>query len=120
MNTCIKESFVPSVQTAALERQSVLLFGCLLLATPLAVQAQFTYTVTNQTVTITEYTGTNGVVVIPDTINGLPVTSIGPEAFRDTGLTSITIPNSYQHRRRCVRWMLRPDQYNGGPTQLHV
>ena len=34
-------------------------------------------------------------VTIPDTINGLPVTSIGDEAFYGcTSLTSVTIPDS--------------------------
>ena len=71
-----------------------MLTAVLVLATPVAVHAQFNYTVTNQTVTITGYTGTNGVVAIPSTINGLPVTSIGDNAFGNSGLTNITIPNS--------------------------
>ncbi len=34
-------------------------------------------------------------VVIPESIDGVPVTAIGASAFRDcTNLTSITIPNS--------------------------
>src|SRR6266853_78537 len=57
------------------------LTAVLVLATPVAVQAQFSYTVTNQMVTITGYTGTTDVVAIPSTINGLPVISIGSEAF---------------------------------------
>src|SRR5579859_3250664 len=64
------------------------------LATPAVVQAQFSYTVTNQTVTITGWTATNGVVAIPSTINGLPVTSIGDNALGNSGLTSVTIPDS--------------------------
>src|ERR1019366_359508 len=39
----------------------------LLLALPAAVQAQFTYTTNNGTITITGYTGTGGAVTIPDT-----------------------------------------------------
>jgi hypothetical protein len=54
------------------------------------VQAQF-----EGTFTITKYTGPGGAVTIPDTINGLPVTSIGPCAFSNcSNLTSVTIPNS--------------------------
>ena len=49
----------------------------LLLMLPATVQAQFDYTTTNGTITITEYTGPGGDVIIPDTTNGLPVTSIG-------------------------------------------
>ena len=32
-------------------------------------------------ITITGYTGSGGDVILPDTINGLPVTSIGASAF---------------------------------------
>jgi hypothetical protein len=54
----------------------------------------FTYTVTNGTVTIFSYNGPGGAVTIPDTINGLPVTTIGPAAFDASAVTNITIPNS--------------------------
>src|SRR5215471_8483754 len=77
-----------------MNRQPLLLFGWLLLATPVAVQAQFTYTTTNGTITITGYTGTDANLVIPSTIDGLPVTSIGTGAFAGNSLTSVTIPNS--------------------------
>src|SRR2546428_201581 len=71
------------------------LTAVLVLATPAVVQAQFSYTVTNQMVTITGYTRTTDVVAIPSTINGLPVTSIGDNAFYEfQGLTSVTIPDS--------------------------
>ena len=55
-----------------------------------------TYTTTNGEVTITDCnTGATGELVIPDTIEGNPVTSIGNEAFWScTSLTSITIPES--------------------------
>ncbi len=56
--------------------------------------ADYTYTTNNGTVTITRYIGPGGAVTIPDQIGGLPVTSIGWEAFWDTSLTSVTIPNS--------------------------
>src|ERR1700690_1141894 len=65
---------------------------CLLLALPAAVQAQFIYTTNNGTITITGYTGPGGAVAIPDTISGLPVTSIGANAFYQTfSMTSVTI-----------------------------
>jgi hypothetical protein len=55
----------------------------------------FTYTVSGGTITITKYTGTGGVVVIPSTIDGMPVVGIGDSAFDGcSGLTSVTIPNS--------------------------
>ena len=70
---------------------------CLLSVIPAkaAQSGDFTYTATATDVSITGYTGTGGVVTIPDTINSLPVTSIGSQAFRlKTSLTSLTIPNS--------------------------
>jgi hypothetical protein len=64
----------------------------LLLVLPAVVQAQFRYTTSNGTITITGYTGPGGAVTIPDTINGLPVTSIGDNAFAwCSSLTSVTI-----------------------------
>ena len=55
----------------------------------------FLYMYNNGTITITGYTGSGGDVTIPDTINGLPVTSIGDWAFRNcTSLTNVTIPDS--------------------------
>jgi hypothetical protein len=66
----------------------------LLLALPAVVQAQFNYTTSNGTITITGYTGPGGAVVIPATIDGLPVTRIEYYAFSGkTSLTSVTIPN---------------------------
>jgi len=59
------------------------------------VHAQFDCTISDGKVTITGYSGSGGEVVIPDTIEGLPITSIGYGAFYQKGLvTSVTIPNS--------------------------
>jgi BspA type Leucine rich repeat region (6 copies) len=70
------------------------LLVAVLLALPAVVQAQFTYTTANGTITITGYTGSGGDVMIPATINGLPVTSIGDGAFAATFVDNVTIPNS--------------------------
>jgi hypothetical protein len=61
-----------------------------LLALPAVVQAQFIYITNNGTITITGYIG-SGNVTIPNTIGGLPVTSIGDYAFSDTAVNSVTI-----------------------------
>ena len=44
--------------------------------------------------TITGYAGSNTDIVIPDTIGGVSVTSIGSEAFRENNLSSVIIGNS--------------------------
>ena len=65
-----------------------------LLMLPDGAEAQFTYVVNNGAVTITGGCQ-SGAVNIPSTIDGLPVTSIGDEAFYNcTSLTSVTIPDS--------------------------
>lgn len=55
----------------------------------------FTYVTNNGTITITRYTGSGpaGAVIIPATITGWPVTSIGVDAFGYNGLTNVTIPD---------------------------
>ena len=54
----------------------------------------FTYTANGDNLTITKYNGSGGAVVIPSTINGKTVTSIGKEAFLGcSSLTSVTIPD---------------------------
>jgi hypothetical protein len=54
----------------------------------------YIYTANNGAITITGYTGSGGAVSIPSTIDGLPVTSIGEDAFTFSSLTSVIIPNS--------------------------
>lgn len=74
------------------------LIGCLFLSSSVfaAQWGDFTYTVSDSdNITITGYTGAGGAVEIPDTINGMPVISIGDVAFEGrTDLTGITIPGS--------------------------
>jgi hypothetical protein len=82
----LKKRFPISNATAWLRLRTAcsasLLTLLLLLALPALVQAQYNYTTNNGTVAITRYTGSGGAVTIPSTINGLPVTNIGYEAFR--------------------------------------
>jgi hypothetical protein len=76
-----------------------LLVGVLLVAEQAAAQAgrfgDFWYGSSGTAVTITSYAGPGGAVTIPAIIMGLPVTSIGGEAFVGcSGPTCITIPDS--------------------------
>lgn len=60
-----------------------------------SLPSAFDYQVFNGAIAITGYNGTDGVVVIPTTIDGLPVTSIGDGSFYGyAGLTDLTIPDS--------------------------
>lgn len=73
------------------------LISLLVLPIPLAEgQVQdFAYYNNGSSVTIGGYTGPGGAVIIPDNINGLPVTGFYDYAFRNlTNLTSVSIPNS--------------------------
>jgi hypothetical protein len=59
------------------------------------VSGDFRYETTNNSVTITGYTGFDSSVTIPANIKGKPVTSIGDWAFyKCTSLTSVIIPES--------------------------
>ena len=57
------------------------------------VQAQYTFTTNSDgTLNIAKYTGPGGAVVIPNTTNGLPITSIGDASFfGNSNLTSVTV-----------------------------
>ncbi|MGA2247157.1 MAG: leucine-rich repeat domain-containing protein [Verrucomicrobiota bacterium] len=66
-----------------------------ILAVACPVQAQFTFITNNGAITIAQFTGAGGNVIIPGSTNGYPVTTIGDDAFRDcSGLASVVIPGS--------------------------
>ena len=53
------------------------------------------YSINDGQVIITGYEGSNKGVIIPNTIENLPVTAIGKDAFKDcTYLSEITLPNT--------------------------
>ena len=74
----------------------ILIFSLALLC---KLQAQYTLTAADVTFSggeITDYRNTSEKdIIIPDNIDGVLVTSIGYEAFVDSELTSVTIPNSF-------------------------
>jgi len=59
-----------------------------------AASLESDFTFDSATGTINDYTGDGGDVVIPATINGVPVTKIGDFAFNsENGITSVSIPS---------------------------
>jgi hypothetical protein len=67
----------------------------LAVAAPTTVQAQLTHTIADGEVTITGFTGFSGPVVIPESIEGLPVAHIGDAAFYEQRyITSVTLPDT--------------------------
>ena len=67
----------------------------LLLLVPGTAGAQFNFTTNKGAITITGYSGPGGALVVPNDINGLPVTCIARASFYDlTSLTSVTIPDT--------------------------
>lgn len=53
----------------------------------------FTYTVENGEVTITEYIGESEHVLIPDTIEDMPVTALADSAFYEKRVTTVVVPD---------------------------
>lgn len=56
--------------------------------------ARFTYTVEGNTITITGYTGSDTKLSVPREIDGLSVVAIGREAFKDSSLEEVILPNT--------------------------
>jgi hypothetical protein len=80
-------------QTLKVARVAKLLLLFLFLAPPVMAQAQYTFTTNGDgSLNIAQYTGPGGAVVIPDTTNDLPITSIGDAAFfNNSTLTSVMV-----------------------------
>lgn len=56
--------------------------------------SDFAYAAADGEVTITDYIGTSEHVLIPDTIDGLPVTALGHRAFYEKTVTTVVVPDS--------------------------
>ncbi|HOY79700.1 MAG TPA: leucine-rich repeat domain-containing protein [Hyphomonadaceae bacterium] len=69
--------------------------GLFLVLLPGLASGQFQLATNNGTITIVRYIGAGGAVSIPASTNGMPVTAIADQAFRDIKtITSVTIPDS--------------------------
>jgi hypothetical protein len=75
-------------------KQRISLLFCWIFMAAFAAEAQFNYTTNNGVITITRYTGSNGIVMVPDAINGYTVTTIGGSAFESTSVGTVVLPNS--------------------------
>jgi hypothetical protein len=86
---------------------AVLVLASSLLTLPVVAHAQFEFVTNNtRTITITRYTGPGGDVIIPSTINGLPVSRLGlnhwewdrrvfrPGFEMNQSVTGVVVPNS--------------------------
>ena len=77
---------------------AVMAASTLLVAGPAsaATDGHFTYTTNDldSTATITQYSGPNGAVVVPQMIGGYTVTTLGAYSFASKDLTAVTIPGS--------------------------
>ena len=94
-----------------MKTQILILIGWFIWAVPTAVHAQFDFsTNSDNTITVTGYSGTNNVIVVPNVIDGFPVTAIGVTAFQFSGLTSITVTREPDAH---VDW-----NFNRGPIQI--
>jgi hypothetical protein len=79
----------------ATRRIFVLLFCGLWLFPSFRLQAQLIYTNRQNAIIITGFSGNVVDLIIPDTVNGLPVTAVETGAFRGRQeLKSVTLPNS--------------------------
>lgn len=80
-------------QTSKVARATKLLLMLLFFLPIVTAQAQFTFTTNSDgSLNIAQYTGAGGAVVIPNTTNGLPITSIGDASFfNNSTLTSVTV-----------------------------
>ena len=69
--------------------------GAVLTVTLSSPAADFDYFTNGASITISGYKGPGGAVIIPDSISGLPVTSVAGYAFySSSNLTRVTIPSS--------------------------
>ena len=59
---------------------------------PTEDDARYTYTVANNAVALTGYEGSVGILTVPEYIDGLPVETIGREAFKGANCTEVILP----------------------------
>lgn len=57
-------------------------------------EGYFYYTISDKSITIVGYFGNETVVTVPSSIAGIPVNTIGPNAFVDTGVEIIYLPDT--------------------------
>src|SRR5687767_12198765 len=87
--------FFPRIRLTAF-RLYVCILAAIFLADGGLARAQFDYGIYDGKVTIRDYTGPEGAIVIPDFIEGKPVVSFWSFAFSGkAGVTEITVPETF-------------------------
>lgn len=84
-------------KTAKLSLIAVMLISIILsvnISALAATSGDYTYTVKNGEATISRYSGTEKVIVIPSEFDGYPVVGIGSSAFYSKSITSVVIPDT--------------------------
>ena len=70
-----------------------------------AAESDFTYTTVDNTAMVTGYTGSETELVIPDTLGGYTVTSIGNRAlWQNQTFVSVTIPETVTSIEEYAFW----------------
>ena len=59
-----------------------------------AIEKAFEYKIENGTATITKYKGSQTAVIVPASIDGYTVKSIGDDAFKGTSIVSVSLPDT--------------------------
>ncbi|MBR6551674.1 MAG: hypothetical protein IKT89_02420, partial [Clostridia bacterium] len=63
----------------------------------LAQKSDFVYRTQNNRIIITQYLGANEKIIIPETIDDLPVFAVIAKAFADSNITYVKLPSTLQN-----------------------
>jgi hypothetical protein len=85
---------LPRAFTALIGKGLRLPLWAVLSLTAATAEPEFTYTTDNGAITITRYTGAGRAVIVPEQIDGMPVTGIGDVAFfNGANVTNVVFQN---------------------------
>ena len=92
-------------------RNWVTAVSLLVLVPGTGANARYESRIDGSAITITKFTGEESIAIIPDMINGVPVTKIGDNAFAaNPRLTALVVPNSIEEiGEYAIRRLQKPD-----------